>query len=195
MYYRVSHGKHAVFGKTQWQTYSLEDLDGRPTAYGEVYRPFLELCKQVHPDLQQRSTGFNCSDRPYNNLYIHTDVDYHLEHPNFYNIIIPVDGESVISYYETRDEEIRMGKPNAHGHDYYHEFRGHKKGHDFNTDFVKERLIGSVNMNKPVLLSTRTMHGVHVETAPRIAFCVRWVNIPEHIDYYTFKNKIEEVLG
>ena len=194
LYNQVKLDEYNEFGKTGWHSYSLEHIDGRDSGFSETFEPILSIMREVHPDMQKRSTGFNTSNAADNNLFIHTDIDTDQEHPNYYNIIIPLQGDSIISYYNSNEEEIFLGEPNAHGHGYYHEFKG-RNSHDHNSDFVNERRIGSVNMNKPVLLSTGTMHGVTVQSAPRVAWCTRWINIPEEVDFKTFKARVEEVLS
>jgi len=194
LYNQVKSDEYNVFGKTGWHSYSLEHVDGRDSGFTEIYEPILSIMREVHPDMQRRSTGFNTSNAPDNNLFIHTDIDTDQENPNYYNIIIPLQGDSTISYYNSSEDEIFLGEPNAHGHGYYHEFKS-RNSHDHNSDFVNERRIGSVNMNKPVLLSTDTMHGVTVQSAPRVAWCTRWINIPKEVDFYTFKARVEKVLS
>lgn len=194
LYEQVRSNEYNEFGKTGWHSYSLEHIDGRDTGFTKIFQPILDIMKQVHPHMQKRSTGFNTSNAIDNNLFIHTDIDTDQEHPNYYNIIIPLLGESTISYYKSAENEIFLGEPNAQGHGYYHEFK-HHNSHDHYSDFVNERRIGSVNMNKPVLLSTNTMHGVTVQQAPRVAWCTRWINIPQEVDFNTFKTRVEEVLS
>ena len=182
-----------TFGKTQWYAFSLEDnRTGVDTEYSKYYKSILDKQYMVHPYMQKRSTGFNYSTSRNKDLFIHTDVDYDTEHPKHFNLIIPIFGKAVVSYYKTYEEEIWLPELNAHGFAYYHEFknrnkRGYKK-------FKKERKIGELVIDSPVLLDTNLMHGVEIIDAPRCAWCSRWNNIPKHHDFYTWKTRIEKIL-
>lgn len=182
-----------TFGKTQWVSYSLEDnKTGIITKYEKLFEPILSIHRKVHPHMQRRSTGFNTANSTEKDLFAHTDVDYDLEHPNYYNLIIPLFGDSVIEYFETREEEVWLPEKNAHGYAYYHEFyMRNKPGYE---EFLQERKIGEIKVTGPLLLETNTMHRVLVTKSPRCAWCTRWNNIPADQDFYSWKERVETIL-
>lgn len=187
-----SHDYHNVFGKTQWQSYVLADLGDQDNGNAAMFEPFLEKYRKVHPYMQLRSTGFNYSNDIAKELYVHTDLDPSMEHPNYFNIVLPVFGESRIDYYETRSEEVWLPERNAKKEYYYHEFRPHLK---FNLEFNKSRQMGHIHVDKPVLIDTDVLHGVQLLASPRLAFVVRYNNIPKEMDFAAFKAHAEKVLN
>jgi hypothetical protein len=207
-----------VYGKVEWMGYSLEgnywEKDRSElirTEYIELFKPILDIMAKVHPDKQLRSTGFNYTegDQP---LFVHSDIDWDLEHPNAWNIIIPIFGSAKIVYYETREEEVHLPEKNQHGHAYYHEFKKRPYLYDVQRgmisqkeydkqlveyeEFKASRKIGEifVEPGKPVILDTNTMHGVDIVDGPRLAWCHRWNNIPEGETFWTWKNRVETIL-
>jgi hypothetical protein len=187
-----SHDYHNVFGKTRWQSYAIADLGDMDNGNAKIFKPFLDKHRQVHPHFQLRSTGFNFSDNVKKELYVHTDLDPKLEHPNYFNIIYPVHGASRIDYYETRAEETWLPERNARKEYYYHEFKPHLK---FDKEFNKSRQMGHITVDSPVLIDTDILHGVQILEAPRLAFGVRYNNIPKELDFHAFKKHAEEVLN
>lgn len=190
-----SHDYHNVFGKTRWQSYALADLGDEDNGNAAIFEPLMAKYRKVHPHFQLRSTGFNFSDDVKKELYVHTDLDPKLEHPNYFNFILPVSGRSRIDYYETRAEEIWLPERNSRKEYYYHEFKPHLK---YDVEFNKSRLMGHIHVDNktgPVLLDTDVLHGVQVLEAPRLAFCVRFNNIPAHIDFHEFKKHAEKILN
>lgn len=206
------------FGKVEWMGYSLEgsywqedksELDR--SEYIKLFKPILDMFDKVHPDKQLRSTGYNYSegDQP---LFIHSDVDWDLEHPNAWNLIIPIFGSAKIVYYETREEEVHLPEMNQHGVAYYHEFRKRpymvdvlrgtitQKEYDQQLveyeEFKAERKIGEIFVppGKPVILDTETMHGVDIIDGPRLAWCHRYNNIPEGETFWSWKDRVETIL-
>jgi hypothetical protein len=183
-----------TFGKTMWHSFALEDnKTGIDTTYSKQFKTILEVMRSVHPYMQKRSTGFNYASSPEKDLFIHTDVDYDTEHPKHFNLIIPIYGTAVISYYRMLEDEVCLPEINAHGYAYYHEFNN-RTGPDYEA-FKKERKIGEIIADKPLLLDTNIMHGVEITESPRVAWCSRWNNIPKHHDFYSWKHKVESVLG
>ncbi len=184
-----------TFGKTKWCSFSLEDnLTGRPTEYLELFEPILKIHRQVHPYMQKRSTGFNTAHAIEEDLFPHTDVDYDQQYPNYFNLVIPLHGNSVIEYFKTKDDEVFLPEKNAHGHAYYHEFYAQKQMGQGSQEFEKflyERKIGEIVVNNPLLIDTNIMHRVKPLEVPRCAWVTRWNNIPADIDYYKFKNIVE----
>jgi hypothetical protein len=179
-----------TFGKTQWHSFALEDnRSGLDTAYATQFKLILDSMRDVHPYMQKRSTGFNYANTADKDLFIHSDVDYDTEHPKHFNLIIPIFGTAIISFYKTIEDEIWLPELNAHGYAYYHEFKKRKDA-DYE-QFKKERKIGEILVDKPVLLDTNIMHGVEIVDAPRCAWCSRWNNIPQHHDFYTWKHRVE----
>lgn len=187
-----------TFGKTAFTGYSLEDnKTGEPNGNEVIYEPILSEHRKVHPYTQGRSTGFNAADSTEKDVFAHSDVDYHLEHPNYFNIVIPILGASRIDYFETDPDEIYLPELDAHGHSYYHEFKVQKEMGQGSPEFEKylsDRKIGHIIVDKPLLLDTNTMHRVVVTEAPRCAWVTRWNNIPKEIDYHTFKDMVESIL-
>ena len=188
----LSEPKANVFGKTKWQSYALVDLSEKDNGNTEIFKPFLDKHQQVHPDFQFRSTGFNFSDSVEKELYVHTDLDPKTEHPNYFNIVYPVFGASRIDYYETRAEEIWLPYRNARKEYYYHEFK-----HEYKWDLEhnQKRQMGHITVDKPCLIDTDVLHGVQVLEAPRLAFVVRYNNIPKQLDFRAFKKHAEKVLN
>ena len=138
LYNMVKRHDNNTFGKTPFVSYSLEDnRTGKPTGYEKSFWPVLNQHKFVHPHYQFRSTGFNTADSTEKDVFPHTDIDLDTEHPNGYNIVIPVHGNSKIVYYETKDEEIYLPEKNAHGHAYYHEFYAQKEMGQGTPEFEK----------------------------------------------------------
>lgn len=190
-----SYDNHNIFGKTLWQSYALADLADKDNGNAAIFEPLIAKYRKVHPHFQLRSTGFNFSDSTEKELYVHTDLDPKCEHPNYFNFILPVVGRSRIDYYETRAEEIWLPERNSRDEYYYHEFKAKYK---FDKEHNKKRLIGHIHVDNntgPVLLDTDVLHGVQVLEAPRLAFCVRFNNIPAHIDFHAFKKHAEKVLN
>ena len=187
-----------VFGKTLFESYSLEfNMTGEPTGYEQIYDPILSQHRKVHPHYQFRSTGFNTADSTVKDIFPHTDIDLDTEHPNGYNIVIPVHGNSKIVYYETKDEEIYLPEKNAHGHAYYHEFYAQKEMGQGTPEFEKflsDRETGHIVVDKPLLIKTDIMHRVVITEAPRCAWVTRWNNIPEDVSFQEFKEKVESIL-
>jgi hypothetical protein len=182
------------FGKTPWLSFSLEDSKtGLETEYAKHFEPILETMRTVHPDMQGRSTGFNYAGNTDQELFIHTDIDLDTEHPKAFNLIIPVFGVSVISYYRTLEDEVWLPEKNAHGYAYYHEFN--KRNDDDYEAFKKERKIGEIVATRPLLLDTNIMHGGVIIEQPRCAWATRWNNIPKHHDFYSWKDRVERILG
>lgn len=186
------------FGKTKWVSYSLEDnLTGNATEYLKMFEPILSIHRKVHPYMQRRSTGFNTANSLDEDLFAHTDVDYDQEHPNYYNLVIPLHGNSVIEYFDTNEEEVYLPEKNAHGYAYYHEFYAQRQmgqGTKEFEQFLIERKIGEIVVDKPLLLDTNCMHRVKPLKVPRCAWVTRWNNIPTDIDYQTFKKRVETIL-
>ena len=198
MYNMVKKHDNNTFGKTPFVSYSLEDnRTGKPTGYENSFWPVLNQHKFVHPHYQFRSTGFNTADSTEKDVFPHTDIDLDTEHPNGYNIVIPVHGNSKIVYYETKDEEIYLPEKNAHGHAYYHEFYAQKEMGQGTPEFEKflsDREIGHIVVDKPLLIKTDIMHRVVITEAPRCAWVTRWNNIPEDVSFQEFKEKVESIL-
>lgn len=181
------------FGKTKWHSFSLEHKLGGDTKYLELFEPILEIHRKVHTHMQKRSTGFNLSTSTDHDLYAHTDLDFDQENPNYYNLVIPVYGESTIEYFETNEDEIQMPELNAHGEFYYHEFKNrNQEGYE---EFLQERKFAECKIDRPLLIDTNTMHRVTVQEAPRVAWVTRWINIPEEVDFDTFKHIVESTLS
>jgi len=196
LFEQVNADYYNSFGKTQWMSYSLEDRATGEDTYLETFKLLLDEHKKVHPHIKRRDTGFNFSDDVKKDLYAHADIDFHLEHPNYYNLVIPVFGRSVIEYFETNRDEIFLPEKDVHGHWYYWEFKNrtamNKEDYE---NFLQERKIGEIEVfDKCILLETNTMHRVIVTEAPRCAWVTRWNNIPAEIDYQTFKKKVESIL-
>jgi len=190
---KVSEINFNTFGKTQWQSYALEDnRTGIDTDYSREYALILDEQRSVHKHMQKRSTGFNYSNSKEKDLFIHTDIDLDTEHPKHFNLIVPIFGAAVISYYKTKQEEIWLPEKNAHGHAYYHEFN--KRNDPDYEEFKRNNKIGEIIVDKPVLLDTNIMHGVEIITDPRCAWCSRWNNIPIHHDFYSWKARVENIL-
>jgi hypothetical protein len=198
LYNMVKRHDNNTFGKTPFVSYSLEDnRTGKPTGYEKSFWPVLNQHKFVHPHYQFRSTGFNTADSTEKDVFPHTDIDLDTEHPNGYNIVIPVHGNSKIVYYETKDEEIYLPEKNAHGHAYYHEFYAQKEMGQGTPEFEKflsDREIGHIVVDKPLLIKTDIMHRVVITEAPRCAWVTRWNNIPEDVSFQEFKEKVESIL-
>lgn len=187
-----------TFGKTKWASFSLEDnMTGEATDYLELFEPILEIHRQVHANMQRRSTGFNTAMSLDEDLFAHTDIDYDQPNPNYFNLIIPLHGNSVIEYFETNENEVYLPEKNAHGYAYYHEFYARKElgqGTAAFENFLQERKIGDIEVNHPLLIDTNTMHRVRPLEVPRCAWVTRWNNIPENIDFQTFKSRVESIL-
>lgn len=186
------------FGKTKWASYSLEDnITGETTKYLQFFEPILKIHRQVHPYMQKRSTGFNTANALEEDLFPHTDVDFDQKHANYYNLVIPLHGNSVIEYFKTVDEEIFLPEKNAHGYAYYHEFYAQAKMGQGTPEFEKflaDRKIGEIIVDKPLLIDTNIMHRVIPLKVPRCAWVTRWNNIPSNLDYQEFKSKVAEIL-
>ena len=189
---------HNTFGKTPFVSYSLENsMTGKPTGYEKMFDPLLSQHRKVHPHYQFRSTGFNTANSTKKDVFPHTDIDLDTEHPNGYNIVIPVLGGSRIDYYETKDEEVYLPEKNAHGYAYYHEFKVQKEMGQYTPEFEKflsDRKIGHIVVDKPLLIQTTIMHRVVVTKAPRCAWITRWNNIPKDVSFQQFKRKVESIL-
>ena len=198
MYNMVKKHENNTFGKTPFVSYSLEDnKTGKPTGYEKAFWPVLNDHKRVHPHYQFRSTGFNTANSTEKDVFAHTDIDLDTEHPNGYNIVIPVLGNSRIDYFETKDEEVYLPEKNAHGHAYYHEFYAQKEMGQGTPEFEKflsDRKIGHIVVDRPLLIQTTIMHRVVVTEAPRCAWVTRWNNVPRVLDYYDFKTMAENIL-
>tara|TARA_B100001057_G_scaffold245487_1_gene245817 strand:- start:5428 stop:6084 length:657 start_codon:yes stop_codon:yes gene_type:complete len=198
MYSKVMIDNKNTFGKTPFVSYSLEDnRTGKPTGYEKVFEPLLSQHRKVHKNYQFRSTGFNTADSTEKDVFPHTDIDLDTEHPNGYNIVIPVFGNSNIIYYETKDEEVYLPEKNAHGHAYYHEFYAQKEMGQGTPEFEKflsDRKIGHIVVDKPLLIKTDIMHRVVITKAPRCAWVTRWNNIPKDVSFQEFKKKVESIL-
>ena len=198
VYEKVKGNKVNVFGKTPFECYALEtNRTGKPTGYKEVFEPIVSQHRKVHPQYQLRSTGFNTADSTKKDVYPHTDIDLYTEHPNSYNIVIPVLGNSRIDYYEYKDDEVYLPEKNAHGEWYYHEFNVQKAMGQYTPEyekFLSDRRFGHIIVDRPILIKTDTMHRVVVTEAPRCAWVTRWINIPADIDFQEFKQKVENIL-
>ena len=91
LYVEVKATSSNTFGKTPFKSYSLEDnRTGVPTGYEQQFDSILSKHRQVHPYYQFRSTGFNTADSTEKDVFAHTDIDLDTEHPNGYNIVIPI---------------------------------------------------------------------------------------------------------
>ena len=198
LYNSVKKHDNNTFGKTPFVSYSLEDnRTGKPTGYEKAFWPVLNQHKIVHPHYQFRSTGFNTADSTEKDVFPHTDIDLDTEHPNGYNIVVPVLGNSRIDYFETKDEEVYLPEKNAHGHAYYHEFYAQKQMGQGTPEFEKflsDREIGHIVVDKPLLIKTDIMHRVVITEAPRCAWVTRWNNIPKDVSFREFKEKVEKIL-
>ena len=198
MYNMVKKHENNTFGKTPFVSYSLEDnRTGKPTGYEKAFWPVLNDHKRVHPHYQFRSTGFNTANSTEKDVFAHTDIDLDTEHPNGYNIVVPVLGNSRIDYFETKDEEVYLPEKNAHGHAYYHEFYAQKEMGQGTPEFEKflsDRKIGHIVVDKPLLIQTTIMHRVVVTEAPRCAWVTRWNNIPKDVSFQEFKQRVENIL-
>jgi hypothetical protein len=192
-----------TFGKTPFESYSLEyayPKEGRSllTGYEEVFDPILSQHREVHPDYQFRSTGFNTADSTEKDVFPHTDIDQNQKYSQGYNIIMPVFGGSRLDYYETNQDEVFLPEHNAQGYFYYHEFYAQAEmgqGSPEFEQFLKDRKIGEIIIDKPCLIDTEIMHRVVITEAPRCAFVTRWVNIPPELsDFHTFKERVEKTL-
>ena len=198
VYDKVKGNKVNTFGKTPFECYVLENnRTGKPTGYKEMFEPIVSQHRKVHPQYQLRSTGFNTADSTKKDVYPHTDIDLYTEHPNSYNIVIPVLGNSRIDYYEYKDDEVYLPEKNAHGEWYYHEFNVQKAMGQYTPEyekFLSDRRFGHIIVDRPILIKTDTMHRVVVTEAPRCAWVTRWINIPADIDFQEFKQKVENIL-
>ena len=115
LYNQVKITQSNTFGKTPFRSYSLEDRAGIPTGYEQTFDPILAEHRKVHPNYQFRSTGFNTADSTEKDVFAHTDIDLDTEHPNYYNLVIPVFGASRIDYFTTQEDEVYLPELNAHG--------------------------------------------------------------------------------
>ena len=198
VYDKVKGNKVNTFGKTPFECYVLENnMTGKPTGNKEAFEPILSQHRKVHPNYQLRSTGFNTADSTKKDVYPHTDIDFYPEHPNCYNIVIPIFGNSRIDYYSYDDDEVYLPEKNAHGEWYYHEFNVQKKMGQHTPEyekFLSDRVFGHIVVDKPILIKTDIMHRVVVTEAPRCAWVTRWINIPAEMDYQKFKSKVESIL-
>ena len=61
-------------------------------------------------------------------------------------------------------------------------------------NFLSDRKIGHIVVDKPLLIQTTTMHRVVVTEAPRCAWITRWNNIPKDVSFQQFKRKVENIL-
>jgi len=199
LYNKVKSNVNNTFGKTPFVSYSLEDnRTGKPTGYEKVFDPILSKHRKVHPYYQFRSTGFNTADSTEKDVFAHTDIDLDTEHPNGYNIVIPVFGKSRIDYFETKDEEVYLPEKNAHGYAYYHEFKAQKEMGQYTPEFEKflsDRKIGEIFLeNRPVLIRTDIMHRVVITEAPRCAWVKRWKNVHKILYNKDIKKKAQNIL-
>jgi hypothetical protein len=170
---------------TKMQGYNLEDWKtGKDTIFNDILESILVEHRKVHPDIKKRNTGFNVSHDADAHLFIHNDLDPYTDHPNHYNMIIPVHGLAKVIFYETRDEELYVPSRDIHNEIF------HKKMKD---ETLKVKM-GEIIIDKPVLLNTKFMHEVVILEAPRSSWVTRWINIPEEYDFQIIKDRIERIL-
>ena len=122
------------------------------------------------------ATGFNFNATTKNTVPPHIDVDT----PLYFNLLIPVFGIAKLNLFETIPEHL--------------EFRHGLSHWKMQQNGSPRKKIGELVVDKPVLLDTNILHDVEPIDTPRCVWCTRWIDIPRHFTYKTFKRHVENIL-
>jgi hypothetical protein len=143
----------------------------------DMYAEVLSAHARVHDRFCKYATGFNFNKTNSHTVPPHVDIDKR----NYFNLLIPVFGVARLDIFETRREQLEF----RHGETHWMMLR----------DGVPAIKVGSLLVDRPVLLNTRWLHSVQPEISPRCVWCTRWIDIDEAIGFAQFKRHVEGVLN
>lgn len=149
-------------------------------SYESIMEPILSVHKKVHENICPLATGFNHSPEAAYPYHIPAHID--LDKPLFFNLLLPIEGSAKITIYKTVMNDL--------------EYR-HNKSHFMvpNDDNANLEVVGSIIVDKPVLLNTSVLHRVEIIDAPRNVWCTRWIDVPGTYTFKTFKQHMENILN
>lgn len=145
--------------------------------YVSVWNDWLNVQYKVHSDLCQRATGFNTNSTNSSTVPPHVDIDV----PKYYNLLLPVYGVAKINLFEANANDLEF----RHGQTHWQMVK----------DGLPMKKIDEFIVDKPTLLDTNVLHDVQPINSPRCVWCTRWINIPEHQSFKTFKTHIEDTFN
>ena len=147
------------------------------SSYYDMWEGPLEEYCGVHQNLCEHGTGFNFSPTTKHNVPPHIDIG---NIPgNQFNLLLPLFGTATISIYKTIPSQL--------------EFRHGKTHWNMLQNKYPPQKIGSILVDKPVLLNTDYLHDVQVVDAPRAIFCIAWRGVNR--TYNEFKKHAEKTLA
>ena len=144
--------------------------------FADKWKSILKQHKRVHDKLCPLATGFNFNATSKHTVPPHIDVDK----PLYYNLLVPVFGVAKLNIYETKEEDLEF----RHGLSHWKMLQ----------EGIKGEKIGELIVDKPVLLNTNYLHDVIPIDTPRCVWCTRWIDIPKHYTYRSFKKHVENIL-
>ena len=146
--------------------------------FREDWKEILDHHAKVHEVFDEHATGFNYSD---DNGYMPAHID--LAEQRHYNLLLPIYGIAEINVYKTT-KDIKLTF--MHGQTHWQVPENYS-----NKNLTK---IGTVKINKPVLLNTDYLHDVNIKEAPRLNWVTRWYGMKNY-NFSEFKNLVETTLN
>ncbi len=144
--------------------------------YYDMWEGPLEEYYNVHQNFCEHGTGFNFSPTLKHNVPPHIDIGK--VEGNQFNLLLPLFGTASVSIFKTIPSQL--------------EFRHGQKHWNMLQDKYPSKKIGTILVDKPVLLNTDYLHDVQMVEAPRAIFCVAWRGINK--TYNEFKKHAEKTL-
>ncbi len=144
--------------------------------FAQTFADILALHGRIHDQFCKYATGFNFNKTNAHTVPPHVDIDK----KNYFNLLVPLFGVARIDIFETRVEQLEF----RHGETHWMML---KEG-------VAAIKVGSLLVDRPVLLNTRWLHSVQPEVSPRCVWCTRWVGVDESFDFAKFKRRVEGIL-
>jgi len=145
------------------------------------FKPITDILDRVSVS-DSLVSGFNYYTDPKNGLPHHIDCSNNFK---AYNLIIPVFGTVICNFWEGDYNELEYDK---YGSNHYKMF---KDTYDKN-NLVK---IGSILIDKPVLIDTDYIHDVVPVDIPRLAWQSRFSDLDKEYTFKEFKSIVEERLA
>ena len=147
-------------------------------SFRKDWKEILNHHAKVHDVFDIHATGFNYSN---DDGYMPAHVD--LAKQRHYNLLLPIFGAAEINIYET-PKNIKLT------------FMHNQTHWQVPEDYSNKNLtkMGTVKIDKPVLLNTDYLHDVKIIKAPRLNWVTRWYGMKNYT-FSEFKNLVEVTLN
>ena len=172
--------KSRKFGNCPIEAYQLGPSYANP-GFIEEFKPITDILDRVSVS-DPLVSGFDYFTNPKHGLPYHIDCPNNLK---AYNLIIPVFGTVTCDFWEGDYNEL--------------EYKGYGSTHYkmFKDSYDTKNLIkmGSILIDKPVLIDTDYIHNVIPVDVPRLAWLTRFSDLDKEYTFKEFKSIVEEKLS